>query len=465
MTCSIFVSTENYWESKNVYVTADAMIRELQLEKPQDIAKLIVALGDDEFQVRQTASQKILDQGPGVAQQLIKATESDDPEIADRARQLLRLMGQGKKGALERRLMAIRTLGELRSEKSIASLKKLLGNKEAFVDEYARRAIAKIKGKPLGRTLPTAEQLEEDLWLLPKDCNVVGQLMFREQIPFDIDQALQTIGQSPLPFAPAIDPDIFRIQFYQQLSVVTQSVGNLRLDALTLGVASDIGRNKGFFVAIIRGKFDRDAVKTELAAMGMAITEKDGVEMAVFGRKGVLMLPSNDRLIFVAGPTASRALAAEQLVAAVKTGTGQLAENQKMAQLIKSVDRNSSIWLAASMSKTYKQEFPLFAPLSSIIFEAKQNKGAIDGKLTAKIDGDDESVSIALDRFDAGLQEALDEGGRAIQRTPFLTPLVEMLKTVNRKQSDSQISITAKIADDAAAMSLPLMLMRMRRAF
>jgi hypothetical protein len=51
------------------------------------------------------------------------------------------------KATAVRRLMAIRTLGEQKDPNALPALKKLLGSKELFEDEYARRAVAAIEGR------------------------------------------------------------------------------------------------------------------------------------------------------------------------------------------------------------------------------------------------------------------------------------------------------------------------------
>lgn len=450
-----FAPTEVYWKTKGVYVTVDAMVNELQLEKPQDISAWIGQLGHDEFRVRQAASRKILDQGPSIAGQLDKATGSDDEEIADRARQLLRQMGQGKKATAERRLMAIRALGELRSRQAIEPLKKMLGSEETFVDEYARRAIAKIEGKPLRRVVPTAKQLDEDLWLLPKGCAAVGQMMFRQHIPFDIEQSLKKLGTLPA-FGRRVDSKTYRTNFYNRLFALTQSVGNIRLDSLTLGISGDFGPQTAYVVAIIRGKYDRSAVKAELAEMGATITVKDGVDMVAIDRQAMLLLPSDDRFIYVTGAAAARAVVIDQMIAATKAGKGQLAENQELAKLIKSVDRESAIWLVANMTETYKKA-PLFKPLSSIILEAQQNEGAIDAIVTATI-GDAEGVTLALRMFDSGLKKAIESGEQQAKRMPMFQSMIDLLKTVKREKSDSHVTVTAQIADVPAVMMTPMMM-------
>ena len=79
------------------------------------------------------------------------------------------------KATAVRRLMAIRTLGELKDKSALPALEKLTDSKEMFVADYAKRAIANIEGKPLVIGIPdnSAQMREKDLWMLPAKCGGV----------------------------------------------------------------------------------------------------------------------------------------------------------------------------------------------------------------------------------------------------------------------------------------------------
>src|SRR5688572_3734372 len=146
-----YVSTDYYWRAKGVpHVTAQQLLDEL---KPPaagpDIARLIASLGAAGFDEREKAAAAILKHGPSVIPQLERATRGTDAEIASRATSLIQQLKIGGKGAAVRKLMAIRTLGEMKKAEAIPALKALLDSKEMFVADYAKAAIAQIEGKPL----------------------------------------------------------------------------------------------------------------------------------------------------------------------------------------------------------------------------------------------------------------------------------------------------------------------------
>src|SRR4051794_34330076 len=78
-----------------------------------------------------------------------------------------------------RRLMAIRTLGELKSADAIATLKTQLDSKEMFVASYAQRALNAIDGKPApGSSGVPPDRMKADLYMLPEHCGAVAQARF-----------------------------------------------------------------------------------------------------------------------------------------------------------------------------------------------------------------------------------------------------------------------------------------------
>jgi len=79
------------------------------------------------------------------------------------------------KGDPVRRLMAIRTLGELKKKGAIATLQPLLKSKTLFEAEYAAAAIAAIEGKKFKRPGLSAKERMKDVYLLPAGCGEVGQ--------------------------------------------------------------------------------------------------------------------------------------------------------------------------------------------------------------------------------------------------------------------------------------------------
>ena len=89
-----------------------------------------------------------------------------------------------------RRLMAIRTLGELKNRKALPMLRKLLHSKRPFEVRYTQRAIASIEGKPwVHSQRPGQAELDKDALYLAHYCDLVFQIAPTEPIPAQPEQA------------------------------------------------------------------------------------------------------------------------------------------------------------------------------------------------------------------------------------------------------------------------------------
>src|SRR5689334_17241673 len=170
-----YASTQAYWKSKGVAVSVQTMSAELKTSDGQDISQLIAQLASPDGNVRAGASKKIVQLGESALPQLEKAVETPDPEVATSVKTLIADISAASKKNAVRRLMAIRTLGELKKPEGLNALRPLVNAKEMFVAEYAARSMAQIEGKPIASTSPTLEQKKADLNLLTADCRMIVQ--------------------------------------------------------------------------------------------------------------------------------------------------------------------------------------------------------------------------------------------------------------------------------------------------
>ena len=112
--------------------------------------------------------------GPAALDALQRGANSDDPEAAQMARDLIKkASGSAKTGDI-RRLMAIRTLGERKEKSATALLKSLADSKDLFVADYANRALDQIDGKPL-KVIDHHADLVADLAMLPSTTGTIFQ--------------------------------------------------------------------------------------------------------------------------------------------------------------------------------------------------------------------------------------------------------------------------------------------------
>jgi len=456
------VSTDDYWQSKRVVVSVQTMSAELQVGETADVTKLIEDLGSDDFRVRETATAKIRAQGPLVVEQLEAAAKSKDPEIAYRAKLIMRDLGRGQKLTAGRRLMAIRALGELKDREGLAALRTVLDSKEPFVAEYAQQAIASIEGKPYTRPRPTREKLDKEIQLLPQRCGVVAQWSVQSKIDVSFEDAMKTLGEVMPGGGDADRAKAMALRIKAALHVLVDQIGNVRIDAVTFAVADEIGPSKGFVVIQFVGLYNRQAVKAIFEKQGLKADRVGGVDVLAADDEVRILLPSDKRLIFLAGDEPDD-LPLEEMLATLKTGKGKLASNKAMMELIESIDRPQTLWLAAKMSDTYKQA-PLLAPLDTVTLVVKQKENSLSGKLVAR-GAEGEKLNQAVKMFDEAMKQTLKQGKKKIDDMPALKPLLAFLETVRHEKDGGTVTITAHV-DDAGKvlqfpMVFPLMLMGM----
>ena len=266
-----YLQTSTYWETRQITPSVDLLVAHIdQQPKAEDISALIKQLGNNDFAKREEASDKIAGKGPTVIPQLKTALKSDDPEIVDRAKRLIKQLSGGDVDPVVHKLMIIRTLGELKDAKALPALKPLLQSKEPFVATYAGRAIASIEGKDW--TAPQLDQAvyEKDLWTLPKGVKLVAQMTTTPTGPLNGTAALKNFQN---PFGGQQDPATMLKEIQGGIMMALGYVGNVRIDGLTFGLSGDPDNNSGYMVLILRGQYNRTKIAEFARAQGVPVVD------------------------------------------------------------------------------------------------------------------------------------------------------------------------------------------------
>lgn len=441
------LSCNAYWQAKGVQISAPAMLGELKPAAPgEDPAPYIKKLGAASEQERDEAYAKLLTMGAAIVPEVKKAADSSNADIAARAQLLLKEVASASKASQVRRLMAIRALGELKDASAVTELKKLLDSKTLFEPEYAARAIAAIEGKPAPARADLTKQMKSDLGLLPRNCGLVlqanlyassGKARTTEEI---IKSMAPTMGGDPASMLPEIN---------KQLITLAETVGNVRLEGLTLGLADNVSNNNGFVVFILRGLYDAEAMQNALQNFvknGNTTRQTVGkIEFLKLDREFAITLQP-DRAVLVGGPS-QNPLPLEELAAALESGKGKLSENKLMTDLIASTDTTGPLWGAALVSDAYRQAGPLVAPFDTAVLSSKKSGDRLDLKLLAK-GSDANEVSKALAVLNAGLIMANQQTATMAQQIPTFKPLADFMASIKPQIDGATVTITASLSGD-----------------
>ena len=451
-----YIDTNSYWALQSVEVTVPAIKAQLAAPNADQAAALTKDLiGDDEAKAN-AAAAKIKAIGLAAMPHLEKAARDAQgkPEKAARVQNLIGQIFTNVQGPAVRRLMAIRTLGELKKRDALASLQPLLKSKTLFEAEYAAAAIAAIEGKEFKRPGLAAKELIKDVYLLPAGCGVVGQATMPPGKAVDIAKAIKAMGN-----VGGQEPQKMLPQLTQMIAMAGGFVGNVRIDAVTMGVAGDVDDQTGFVVLIARGRYDTKALREMLLQVGHSNTETiDGTEVFKLNREYAVFLPSSDRLVLVVGPREAQTIA--QMIAAVKAGKGALTADSDMGKLIKTIDTKSPVWAASIMSETYRKE-SLLAPFDTMTLTTKIAKDSHNFTLTA-VGSDAEKVAQALKEFDGHMAEGRRETAKSAERMQMLKPIAEFVNSIKATADGPKVTVTASMKGNSPFMGMLIPMFGMR---
>jgi hypothetical protein len=348
--------------------------------------------------------------------------------------------------------MAVRMLGELKDPRALPHLRKLEQSQEPFLAEYAARADAAIEGRPHQRPRPSRQQLDADVWLLPADCSLVGQLAPREAIPLDWAGLMGSLG----PIAADRPREMLLAHFHERLLGVFHRMGNTRIDAVTVGLSGELEPQKGFVVVIARGRYNREALKSLLGEFNEGeppIQHRGGIDVVTIADEMQVLLPSDEQFILLAGP-ALAALPTEKVLAAVRTGRGTLNQNRTFDELVRSVDRDSFLWGAMQVTNSYRA-VEVFQPLQSVVWTASLKGNRLD--VAAEARGADatgaEKAAAVLKQW---RELALKEGQQAVEFLPPLKPAIDFLSSVEVRQEGAALTATGRVESASSLVLLPL---------
>jgi hypothetical protein len=383
-----FVPADAYWKSQNIEVSVEALTKELKAEAVADPAK--------------------------------------------------------PKAAASRRLMAIRTLGELKKAEAVESLKPFLTSKEPFEAEYAAEAIALIENKtPVGMG-PVIDSMS-DIWLMPANVGVVGQLKFLSATPAVIqEQFSKTIFPAEVDRAQAME------QINSMLISTAERIGNIRIDCISLSMSDEIGDDSGFAVVVARGTYDPKAIEALLAQNQMKSLVVDGMTVFKLENDSALILPSSDRAVFVFGPN-EKSLPLMDVVAALKAGKGKLSESAEMAKLVQSMDTKQVLWATAKVPASYRAA-PLLAPFDVLKLTGELKEGTTHLKFEAK-GSDAAAVQKVVADVQAHIDSAVAEGQKVVEQLPMMKPIFEVMKSCEISIDGSTATLTAKMQGSPLALA------------
>jgi len=337
--------------------------------------------------------QQLSDYIPTEAYWQIKAIETDPATL-----RRLALAEAVDPASRLRRIMAIRTLGERREADAADLLRDAADSDDPAAAREARAALARVTGRPPASEWPDiTAALRDDLALIPAGAAAVGGLRFVPAAaqPFDLDAALPDIaafilGDDGRP----LSPEHLRQGLALQLSSVIERVGDVRLDAVTIGVSGDLTADRMWAVAVIRGRWQRDRWLAMLRFLGRPVEAVDGVPVLRVDDRVSVALTSDERLVAVYAPSGETAAVAAVLKALAGGGPGPAGR-----PVFEDVDPAAPVWARVTTTESYRDVI-LFTNIrrASVRSELTPPRGDGPPQIDVQIDitGDD-AVELEMD--------------------------------------------------------------------
>ncbi|MCC5829680.1 MAG: hypothetical protein JJU36_09570 [Phycisphaeraceae bacterium] len=451
------VPTEAYWKAHHGVesVTAESIRPFLAADssEPGDIDALIGRLGHERFAEREDATRRLMAMGPAALPAIRRATESDELEIATRAREIKqRLMEVNQQKAIDR-LMAIRTLGELKDRESLPALRNLTRGDDPMVADYARGAIDRIEGRKWVRPVTSRAELEQDLALVSGDMGIVGQF---QMLPMRENGGVDAILKA-LPRELVGEPEALTNEIMRELIGVAYQTGNFRISSVTFGVSEEVGSNVGRAVFVVRGLYNPTAVTALLTESMRAVSVLGGQPhepKVIHGQRFIAMkpevaylhMPAPDRLIFVAGAN-DRELKLQELAQLLRDQPRTPAFAPEMQALINRVDRNRPMWVAARLKEDYQKALGTEV-LDSIIFSMRLDDGRLRLEAQARGENADEVAELA-GNIRATLDEGIAELEGEAERVAALKPMADFVKSIRIEARDGIIEARGDMGENA----------------
>jgi hypothetical protein len=333
-------------------------------------------------------------------------------------------------------------------------LRPLADSKEMFIGDYARRAMAAIEGRPFERPALPAEARKADVSLMPAGVRAVIQ----SEIPgktraSTLEQLVDAAGALP-----GMDKQAILAEMTSAIIGIAEQTGDVRIDAFTVGLAGDIGDNRGFATVIVRGEYDVPAVKALLEQFGVKKQAVEGMEIHTPAPQFAILFADNGRAVAAMGPNFD-ALPIPQLVKAVKTGTGELAQEKEMAGLLDKTDMTLPLWGVMRVTEAFKQA-PALTPFDTVTLAGKRSGQKLDVTLAGQ-GTDPAGVKATVDMVNASVQQILPNLRQGVQQMPPMQSMIDVLESLKASADGNQATLTLTMKNDVGLM-MPMMLFGVR---
>ena len=346
--------------------------------------------------------------------------------------------GDTSKATQVRKLMALRTLGEMQNASVVPMLQAFADANEPFVADYARRALATAKGQkiPPRLALPPP-QLANELGLLPVHCSTIVQLSERGDASSDPNKLL-----ADFPLEPGQDRVALADAFTKRLVDLAERIGNVRVDSATFGLSDDVTVSSGYFVINFRGQLDAGAMNEAMKEIAGEPTDVDGKPVYRFGPAAAVFVVSDARVVLVSGIKREK-LPLSEIAGYIKANQTAHVTTQTVMQMLKQVDMTNPMWGVCQVSPAY-QESPLLTDIEALRLTALKDGRGLALELRARGRTNDAAQN-AMDAFLENISHLQAKLHIASTNQPVVEPMDRLRASVRGERKDVVATLTAAV--------------------
>ncbi|MFO1491669.1 MAG: HEAT repeat domain-containing protein [Kiritimatiellia bacterium] len=464
-----------FWKSRGVEMTVDNLLAAASPPSGEDVGGLLARLGAGDFKTRQAAEKELLAKGPGILPQLRRAGRSDDPEVSERARRIVRELAPRDTFSDVQRLMAVRGLGELGKPEVLPVLQRFLESSDPATREYAARAIARIEGRPAPRQVGDARtrsaafrQFEGQVLAAIRPCRddavTIGALLKRQMGPLGMDE--NALGEQ------AVEAQDMVVKFLEK-------TGPFRIDLLTLRAGqrpAAMGEEpKRWITGMVTGRFDTNRIARAITAFssdpdapGLPRLEKrvnNGSTVYEMGADTAFILISPEHLAFACTPDQPAGLAAnfcagmDKMLERLKTlgPEGLGAENPLSREVADLSEKHPlAVVFRRNQAGRQKEQIPAGDPFPARTAVLTADRDAAGWHLEAAAEFEDADTA---GKQQKRLADLLKTAKETLAQTPVAPGLAEALKILQATADGPRLQLEARGAPDGLWTEIPQMLM------
>ncbi|GAA5494659.1 hypothetical protein Rhal01_00822 [Rubritalea halochordaticola] len=260
--------------------------------------------------------------------------------------------GAPAKASEIRKLMVIRTLGEMKSKVAVKALEQATKSEERFVAGYAKEALAAINGEKADYPKVDGGD-KKDMLIMPKDTGVFVHATMKSGPAQDIAKELK----KALPEQQQAGADMMLSGMQKGLITFLEKSGNIRIDTASVGVAQNVGDEAGWAVLSLRGEYDHAALRAtilEMAGGDFNQVKIGGVDY-LSPEDEVFFAPlSDEHFILMTGPGKEQ-LPLESMGKALAGEVKEVAMPKDLQDLIAKTEKKGNLWAAALVSGEMKK--------------------------------------------------------------------------------------------------------------